>query len=209
MGPPAEIERYKRVFHVGEPAGPQPVLGVTDMITSISTATWAKASGPGRWETTRRCSTSSPRPTSPAAFTRATRPSCSAPPRWRSAKGVAIGAHPGFNDLWGFGRRVIRGDTLDEIERMVAYQIGAMQACAALAGHAVTYVKAHGALNNMANEEDDFALAHRPRHQGRRSPRSSMSCMPGLPMERRRRQARRSRWRASSSPTAPMTITAT
>ena len=58
-----------------------------------------------------------------------------APPRWRDAKGVAIGAHPGFNDLWGFGRRVIRGDGPDEIERMVAYQIGALQALAALAGH--------------------------------------------------------------------------
>src|ERR1043165_383658 len=43
------------------------------------------------------------------------------------AKGVAIGAHPGFGDLWGFGRRMIRGDTAEELERMVAYQIGAMQ----------------------------------------------------------------------------------
>ena len=74
-------------------------------------------------------------------------------------KGVAIGAHPGFNDLWGFGRRVIRGDSMAEIERMVAYQIGAMQALAALAGHKVTYVKAHGSLNNMANEDEDLAGA--------------------------------------------------
>lgn len=73
--------------------------------------------------------------------------------------GVAIGAHPGFNDLAGFGRRVIRGDSMAEIERMVAYQIGAMQALAALAGHRVTHVKPHGALGNLVNEEDDFALA--------------------------------------------------
>ena len=70
--------------------------------------------------------------------------------------GVAIGAHPGFGDLWVFGRRVIRGDTIESLERMIAYQIGAMQACAALAGHAVTHVKAHGALGNLTNDEDDF-----------------------------------------------------
>ena len=74
-------------------------------------------------------------------------------------KSVAIGAHPGFGDLWGFGRRTIRGHSMTELERMVAYQIGALQACAALAGHRVTYVKAHGALANMANDEDDIALA--------------------------------------------------
>ncbi|TVR07829.1 MAG: 5-oxoprolinase subunit PxpA [Salinarimonadaceae bacterium] len=75
------------------------------------------------------------------------------------AKGVAIGAHPGFNDLWGFGRRVITGHTMDELEKQVAYQIGALQACAALAGHRVTYVKTHGALGNMAAADDATALA--------------------------------------------------
>lgn len=75
------------------------------------------------------------------------------------AKGVAIGAHPGFNDLTGFGRRVIRGDSMAEIERMVAYQIGAMQALAVMAGHKVTHVKPHGSLGNLCNDEDDFAMA--------------------------------------------------
>ncbi|MCG6121346.1 MAG: 5-oxoprolinase subunit PxpA [Microvirga sp.] len=75
------------------------------------------------------------------------------------AKGVAIGAHPGFNDLWGFGRRVITGHTMDELEKQIAYQIGALQACAALAGHRVTYVKTHGALANMAAADDAIALA--------------------------------------------------
>ncbi|MGL4322832.1 MAG: LamB/YcsF family protein [Beijerinckiaceae bacterium] len=74
-------------------------------------------------------------------------------------KGVAVGAHPGFGDLWGFGRRVILGDSLGDIEKMVAYQIGAMQAMAHMAGHKVTYVKPHGALSNVSNEDDDLALA--------------------------------------------------
>ena len=75
------------------------------------------------------------------------------------ARGVAIGAHPGFNDLAGFGRRVIRGDSMAEIERMVAYQIGALQALATMAGHRVTHVKPHGSLGNLVSEDDGFAMA--------------------------------------------------
>lgn len=75
------------------------------------------------------------------------------------AKGVAVGAHPGYGDLWGFGRRVIRGDSITDLERMMAYQIGAMQACAVMAGHKVTYVKYHGALSNVSNEDADVATA--------------------------------------------------
>ena len=75
------------------------------------------------------------------------------------AKGVAIGAHPGFNDLWGFGRRVIQGHSMADLEKQVAYQIGALQACAAMAGHKVTHVKPHGALGNMSNDSDDVAMA--------------------------------------------------
>jgi UPF0271 protein len=98
-------------------------------------------------------------------------------------KGVAIGAHPGFNDLQGFGRRVIRGDSPAEIERMVAYQIGALQAVASLAGHQVTYVKAHGSLNNMANEEEDLALAIARAIKGVDGSLINV-CMPGLLMEK-------------------------
>ena len=98
-------------------------------------------------------------------------------------KGVAIGAHPGFNDLHGFGRRVIRGDTPAEIERMVAYQIGAMQAVAALAGHKVTYVKAHGSLNNMANEDESLARAIARAIKGVDASLINV-CMPGLLMEK-------------------------
>ncbi len=103
--------------------------------------------------------------------------------RLAKEKGVAIGAHPGFNDLAGFGRRVVRGDTMAEIERMVAYQIGAMQACAALAGHAVTHVKAHGALGNLSNEEPDFARAIARAIKGVDATLVYV-IMPGLPTDR-------------------------
>lgn len=75
-----------------------------------------------------------------------------------AARGVAIGAHPGFDDLRGFGRRPIR-QSPSEIEADVAYQIGALIACAALAGHRVDHVKAHGALANLSNRDDDVAAA--------------------------------------------------
>ena len=73
-------------------------------------------------------------------------------------RGVSIGAHPGFNDLWGFGRRQIRMDA-GELEHMVAYQIGALQAMAAYGGLRVTHVKAHGALSNMAAVDESYAMA--------------------------------------------------
>jgi 5-oxoprolinase (ATP-hydrolysing) subunit A len=78
----------------------------------------------------------------------------------REAKrlGVTIGAHPGFNDLWGFGRRRIDMSP-DDLEYMVAYQIGALQGMAAYEGEKVTHLKPHGALNNMAAENKDYALA--------------------------------------------------
>lgn len=74
------------------------------------------------------------------------------------AKGVSIGAHPGFNDLWGFGRRRIQMPH-SEVEAMIAYQIGALQAFATIAGSRVTHVKPHGAINNMASEDRDLARA--------------------------------------------------
>jgi UPF0271 protein len=97
--------------------------------------------------------------------------------------GVAVGAHPGFGDLWGFGRRIIHGDSGTDIERMIAYQIGAFQAVAALAGHRVTYVKAHGTLHTMANEDDDLALAIARGIKGV-DPALMNVCMPGLALER-------------------------
>jgi len=63
-------------------------------------------------------------------------------------RGVDVGAHPGFNDVWGFGRRTILGDSARTIENLIAYQIGALQAIAHAAGHRVTHFKTHGALGN-------------------------------------------------------------
>ncbi|MEM8854156.1 MAG: 5-oxoprolinase subunit PxpA [Pseudomonadota bacterium] len=72
----------------------------------------------------------------------------------RTAKenGVSVGAHPGYDDKIGFGRRVIPMAP-DAVMRMVAYQIGAMLAVAALEGVTVSHVKAHGALSNFASED--------------------------------------------------------
>ena len=72
--------------------------------------------------------------------------------------GVSVGVHPGFNDLWGFGRRKIHMNPRD-LEYMTAYQIGALQAMASYAGLPVTHLKPHGALNNMAAEDPEYALA--------------------------------------------------
>lgn len=76
--------------------------------------------------------------------------------RLAADRGVVIGAHPGYEDRPGFGRRVIPM-TPAEIGRMVAAQVGAMQGVAALAGAQVRYVKPHGALANLA--ADDAAVA--------------------------------------------------
>ncbi|MBS1182710.1 MAG: Lactam utilization protein LamB [Proteobacteria bacterium] len=78
--------------------------------------------------------------------------------RLAKAGGVAVGAHPGFPDLWGFGRRVLPYSA-GEIERLIAYQIGAAAALSALAGHPITYVKLHGALANLAVADSDVAAA--------------------------------------------------
>ncbi|WP_315811041.1 5-oxoprolinase subunit PxpA [Bradyrhizobium sp. SZCCHNR2028] len=75
------------------------------------------------------------------------------------AKGVSVGAHPGYRDLHGFGRRPMPGLKSSEIENLVAYQIGALQAIATAAGHKVTHVKAHGALSNVACEDEMTANA--------------------------------------------------
>ncbi len=65
------------------------------------------------------------------------------------ARGVSIGAHPAFPDLQGFGRR--RMDIPPaELEALLIYQIGALQAMAVAEGTRVSHVKPHGALNNMA-----------------------------------------------------------
>lgn len=72
------------------------------------------------------------------------------------ASGVAVGAHPGFPDLVGFGRREIKV-TPQEVEDFVVYQVAALAGIAASQGVRLQHVKAHGALYNMACR--DRALA--------------------------------------------------
>ncbi len=74
-------------------------------------------------------------------------------------RGVAVGAHPGYRDLIGFGRRAQIGVTAHEIETLVAYQVGAFQAMASLAGHPGSHVKTHGALGNACADDDSLADA--------------------------------------------------
>jgi UPF0271 protein len=72
------------------------------------------------------------------------------------AHSVAIGAHPGFPDLVGFGRREIKAAP-QEVEDFVLYQVAALAGMAAAQGVRLQHVKAHGALYNMACR--DRALA--------------------------------------------------
>lgn len=71
-------------------------------------------------------------------------------------KGVGIGAHPGFADLQGFGRRRI-SLAPDSLRNMIQYQLGASLAMARAAGSQVRHFKLHGALSNMASEDADLA----------------------------------------------------
>ena len=71
---------------------------------------------------------------------------------------VGIGAHPGLPDLQGFGRRRIQIAPA-EARNLVAYQLGAAQAMARAAGGQVRHLKLHGALANMAAEDEALARA--------------------------------------------------
>ena len=71
-------------------------------------------------------------------------------------KGVGIGAHPGFQDLQGFGRRRLKlSDT--ELANMITYQLGAAQAMAKRLDTKVRHLKLHGAMSNMASEDAQMA----------------------------------------------------
>jgi len=72
--------------------------------------------------------------------------------------GAAIGAHPGYPDLAGFGRRAM-ALTPGEIEASVLYQVGAVAGFVRAAGAELRHVKAHGALYNRAARDPDAAAA--------------------------------------------------
>ncbi len=73
-------------------------------------------------------------------------------------KGLKLGAHPGFNDLQGFGRREMNL-TPREVYHACLYQIGSLQAFALASGTRLHHVKPHGALYNMAAARKDLATA--------------------------------------------------
>ena len=78
--------------------------------------------------------------------------------RAAKAHGVAVGAHPGFPDLVGFGRRELNVTTR-EAEDLTLYQIAAVAGMAAAEGVTLQHVKPHGALFNIAVRDADLAAA--------------------------------------------------
>jgi 5-oxoprolinase (ATP-hydrolysing) subunit A len=75
-----------------------------------------------------------------------------------SRYGVAIGAHPGYPDLQGFGRRAL-ALTPDEVEASILAQIGALSGMTRAAGVSLQHVKVHGALYNQAADDPLLAAA--------------------------------------------------
>ncbi|HSE52360.1 MAG TPA: 5-oxoprolinase subunit PxpA [Gemmatimonadales bacterium] len=75
-----------------------------------------------------------------------------------AGRGVTVGAHPGYRDLIGFGRRELAA-TATEIAADVVYQVGALDAFCRTAGTRVRYVKLHGALYHRAADDKDVAKA--------------------------------------------------
>jgi len=73
------------------------------------------------------------------------------------ARGVAVGAHPGYPDLLGFGRRVMQLSR-QEARDYVLYQIGALRAFAEALGLRLQHVKPHGALYNAAVRDRELSL---------------------------------------------------
>jgi UPF0271 protein len=76
--------------------------------------------------------------------------------RLAKEQGVAVGAHPGWPDLQGFGRREMTL-SVDEVEAYVLYQVGALAAFAKAEGIELRHVKPHGALYNQAAKDRDLA----------------------------------------------------
>jgi UPF0271 protein len=72
--------------------------------------------------------------------------------------GVAVGAHPSWKDVEGFGRRAMMLPP-DEVEALVLYQIGALYAIAKTEGMELQHVKPHGALYNQAAQDGTLANA--------------------------------------------------
>ena len=74
------------------------------------------------------------------------------------AAGVAVGAHPGYPDLMGFGRRNMVCSP-KEVKAYIQYQLGALMAFTAAHGVKLQHCKPHGSLYNMAGKDMDLAMA--------------------------------------------------
>lgn len=78
--------------------------------------------------------------------------------RLAKESGCAVGAHPGYPDLMGFGRRNVAA-TPAEVKAYVKYQLGALLAFTTAAGVKMQHVKPHGAMYNMAAKDAKLAAA--------------------------------------------------
>ncbi|WP_414055303.1 LamB/YcsF family protein [Macrococcus equi] len=74
------------------------------------------------------------------------------------AHNTGIGAHPGYNDLMGFGRKQV-SMTYEEVENLVTYQLGAIQAFCVKHDVVLNHVKPHGALYNATFKDPQLAQA--------------------------------------------------
>ena len=92
-------------------------------------------------------------------------------------RGVAIGAHPGFRDLVGFGRRHIHASPQELVDDIL-YQLGALRELARVQGVALQHVKPHGALYmHLARDEEAARLL--VQNLQRLEPELLLYCMPG------------------------------
>ena len=111
--------------------------------------------------------------------------------RLAKTHGVAVGAHPGFPDLVGFGRRELNV-TPKEAEDMVLYQVAAVAGVAAAEGVTLQHVKPHGALFNMAVRNARAVRRDRARRRGVRQVADPVRpARLGDPERRPRRRAAR------------------
>ncbi len=99
-----------------------------------------------------------------------------------AARGVAVGAHVGYRDLAGFGRRHIAYESR-ELSDEILYQIGALDGIARASGTAVGYVKPHGALYNTALDDPGPAGAVVAAVRAYR-PDLAVLCLPGSVLQR-------------------------
>lgn len=78
--------------------------------------------------------------------------------RWAKARGVGVGAHPGFRDLVGFGRRMMNC-TAEELVNDMLYQLGALRELARHEGMSLQHIKPHGALYMRAANDAELSEA--------------------------------------------------